>query len=223
MGNEFKKIRIIAYKDAACNAEIGSIDAFINPDSYSISLKPKYVQERIVGSKIPTKTFVGIGDETLKLGRIIVDGTGVVTNGKPITSVADYIAKFRKLVCDYNGDIHSPNFLKISWGDLKFICICNSFEVKYTLFKPDGLPLRAEIVLGLDRTEDFKTIAKKARANSPDLTHLRIFKAGDSLPLMCYRIYGDSSYYLDVARKNNLNSVSDLKPGDPIYFYPLKK
>jgi len=222
---ELKKIKITAYEDAACSEskKVASIDAFINPDNYSLSLKPKYVREKVVGKPISTMTFVGIGDETLKLGKIIVDGTGVVTNGERISDVSTYIADFRKVVTDYNGDIHSPNFLRITWDQLNFVCICNSLEVRYTLFDPSGKPLRAEITMGLNRTEDFKTIAQKARANSPDLTHLVIFKAGDTLPLLCYRIYGDSAYYLDVARKNNISHISGLKPGDPIYFYPLKK
>ena len=134
-----------------------------------------------------------------------------------------YIDKFRTIVSSYNGNIHRPNFLRISWNLLIFRCVCTSFDVKYTLFKPDGSPLRAEITLSLTGSEDFSTKAKKAANNSPDLTHHRIFLAGDSLPLMCYRIYGDSSYYLDVARKNKLNNIYDIKPGTAIYFYPTKK
>jgi len=59
--------------------------------------------------------------------------------------------------------------------------------------------------------------------NSPDLTHLRTANAGDNLPLMSNKIYGDSKYYLELAKVNNLNSVFDVLPGDKVVFPPLKK
>ena len=98
-----------------------------------------------------------------------------------------------------------------------------SFTVAYSLFKPDGSALRATINLKLTESKDYKTKAKEAQKSSPDLTHMRTVKAGDTLPLMTYRIYGDSSYYTEVARVNKLRSFNDIKPGDQIYFPPIKK
>lgn len=217
------KIKVTAYKDAECTKQVDYIEAFINPDTYSTSVKVKYADSKTIDNPNPTKIFAGLGDETLTLGKIIVDGTGIINTGKPFKDVYTYIQHFRDIVCKFNGGIHSTNFLKITWNKLSFICVCTSFDVKYTLFKPDGTPLRAEITLSLSRSEDFSTKEKRASKQSPDLTHLRVFKAGDTLPLMCYRIYGDSSYYLDVARKNNLDNVFDIQPGTALYFYPLKK
>ena len=62
-----------------------------------------------------------------------------------------------------------------------------------------------------------------AGKSSPDLTHSRTVKAGDNLSMMSRNIYKDSSYYLELARTNNLNSVFDIKPGDQIFFPPIKK
>jgi hypothetical protein len=43
------------------------------------------------------------------------------------------------------------------------------------------------------------------------------------LPLMCYRIYGDSKYYIEVARFNNLNDFRNLNEGMQLKFPPLAK
>jgi nucleoid-associated protein YgaU len=94
--------------------------------------------------------------------------------------------------------------------------------MKYTLFKPDGTALRANVTLKFKENIDFKTKLKMAQMSSPDLTHVRTVKAGDTLPLMTYRIYGDSSWYPEVARFNNLRHFSAIKPGDEIHFPPLK-
>ena len=70
--------------------------------------------------------------------------------------------------------------------------------------------------------EEKKRVAKENN-NSPDLTHRRTVKAGDTLPLMCYQIYGDSKYYLQVAEVNDLGNFRSLTPGQNILFPPLEK
>jgi len=51
---------------------------------------------------------------------------------------------------------------------------------------------------------------------------VRIVAPGDSLPLMCYRIYGDSRYYIQIAKFNRLNDFRNLQPGTRISFPPLE-
>ena len=52
---------------------------------------------------------------------------------------------------------------------------------------------------------------------------MRTVKAGDTLPLMCYRIYGDPKYYLDVAEVNHLGNFRVLIPGSALVFPPIEK
>ena len=47
------------------------------------------------------------------------------------------------------------------------------------------------------------------------------FPWGDTLPLLCDRIYSDPSYYPDVARFNNLSDFRRLQPGQRLHFPPL--
>ena len=68
---------------------------------------------------------------------------------------------------------------------------------------------------------DPETKAKQDNKNSPDLTHLREVVEGDTLPMMCYKIYGDCKYYLQVAEYNEIVNLSYLKPGQIIEFPPL--
>jgi nucleoid-associated protein YgaU len=70
--------------------------------------------------------------------------------------------------------------------------------------------------------EDNLRVARENNS-SPDLTHVRMVKEGDTLPLMTYRIYGDPKYYLEVAKANKINNFRKLKTGDIIIFPPLTK
>ena len=168
---ELKKILIEAF-DENFSKSLGSIEAFINPDNYSRDVQIRLKDNPTINSSAATFSFLSVGEEKLTLGKIIVDGTGVVVSKPkpPLDTVEGYIKKFRSVVCDWNGDIHSTPYLKITWGSLVFNCICSSVSLKYTLFKPDGTPLRAEITLTLQSTVDPETNAKMAAQNSPDLT-----------------------------------------------------
>jgi len=47
-------------------------------------------------------------------------------------------------------------------------------------------------------------------------------KAGDTLPLLCHRVYKDSTYYLDIARINGITNFRNIRPGMRLKFPPLK-
>jgi len=217
------KLKIEAFKDSQCTSSTGnSIEAMFNPESYTRKYQAEYGDPNVIGSSDGTKIFRKINGSDITL-KLIADGTGVVPLPKGVKSVDDYIKKVKGITLAFQGIEHRPNFLKVIWGSLSFICVCESLNINYTLFKADGSVLRATIELVLSENTDFKTKSKKAQKSSPDLTHIRTVKAGDTLSLMAYQIYGDSAYYLEIARVNNLRSVHDIKPGDQIYFPPLKK
>lgn len=225
---EFKKIKIESFKDADCSGTaLDKVYAFINPSQYTSKIAMTYENTKTVGSPKSTYVFTNAGEEKLELGEIIVDGTGLVKLKKEVdgyvnTDVDGYIEKFRKVTCGYVGTSHRPPYLKITWGKLISKCVCNSFDVTYTLFNPDGTALRAKIKLGLLITADFDSKLKEAKLSSPDLTHWRTVKAGDTLPLMTYQVYGDSSYYEQIARINDLPHINAIEPGNELYFPPIK-
>ena len=76
-------------------------------------------------------------------------------------------------------------------------------------------------------TAHFKEVVdldqKLGKLNSPDMSHLIEIKEGDNLPLMCEDIYGDSSFYLQVAAANDIVDFRNLVPGQQILFPRLEK
>jgi len=137
--------------------------------------------------------------------------------------VADEIEHFLVVTGKNNGDIHRPHYLKISWGSLISKCVLKSADISYNLFRPDGKPLRAKVTATFaENIDDTLRVAEEGN-NSPDLTHVRTVHQGDTLPLMTYRIYGDSKYYLAVAKANNITNFRELEVGRAIYFPPLNQ
>ena len=101
--------------------------------------------------------------------------------------------------------------------------LLTSMAVNYTLFKPDGDPLRLKIDLGFKGFKDTDTSKREEKNESSDLTHIKIVKAGDTLPMLCNSVYGNSSYYIQVAHYNKLINFRYIQPGDRLVFPPLSK
>jgi nucleoid-associated protein YgaU len=94
-------------------------------------------------------------------------------------------------------------------------------KLSYTLFKPDGTPLRATAKASFTEFTNKVKLAKEETKSSPDLSHVRIVKAGDTLPLLCDEIYGSSDYCPQVAHSNNLAGFRNIQEGTLLIFPPL--
>lgn len=218
---KLEKLTVMAFSKSSFTGQVGEpFTVLMNPEKYTHSHSISYNKETGQGAPGTSIKFEKIEPEKVSF-ELIFDGTGVVSD--VVVSIEDQIKAFKKLAYEYNGDIHATNYLKLSWGTMLFKCRMTSLEVTYTLFKSDGTPLRAKANANFEEYTDANTIAKEGNKTSPDLTHERTVVAGDTLPLMCHRIYGDPGFYTQVARANNLVNFRDLQPGAKIYFPPLAK
>lgn len=96
-------------------------------------------------------------------------------------------------------------------------------DTKYQLFSSDGVPLRATVSLVFKRFMTSEEERKKFSKQSPDMSRLITVKEGETLPYLCYRIYGDSLLVREVARFNDLDSFRNIPAGTQLLFPPLKK
>jgi len=48
-----------------------------------------------------------------------------------------------------------------------------------------------------------------------------VVKSGETLPWLCYLVYGDSKYYLQIANVNNLTDFRNLQQGQQLFFPPI--
>jgi hypothetical protein len=228
--NVFKleKLKIKAYKARGRSTAdwVGDFEAMFNPETFSRKYAIQYGRGQGLNSSDQQATYSRSEPSDLKL-MLVLDGSGVSEMGilqlGPQKKVSDRIQEFLNLTFEMNGEIHEPNYLTVEWGDLTFSCRLESVDITYTNFEHDGTPLRAELDVSLiSDTEAEKRLAQENQS-SPDLTHSRVVRSGDTLPLLTQEIYGSSAYYLRVAQVNNLDNFRRLNPGQEIIFPPLDK
>lgn len=237
MSGELTKLQIKAYSDEQFHNEIanGEFRALLNPEKYVFKYKVEQNKQQASGTSSSAPRYNRTPPEDLEL-EFIFDRTGVLVNyGNPASSgddqlskdegvgIADDVDQFKRVVFDYNGNEHRPNYLIITWGALLFKGVLTEMDLTFKLFKSDGTPLRAKALAKFKGfIEDNLRVALENNS-SPDLTHVRMVNEGDTLPLMTYRIYGDSKYYLEVARANKITNFRKLTVGQKIFFPPIKK
>ncbi len=219
---ELAKLEIEGFKDSKFDKPTGlKYKVLFNPDEFVKNYELEYNEGKASGASSAQLDFKRIKPQTLELN-LVFDGTGIVPEFDGI-SVEDQIEKFKKVALYYNGKIHAPPFVMIAWGKLIFKGILQNFKVTYNLFKPDGTPLRAKAVASFKETVNNKLRSAKENKQSADLTHIIKTKEGDTLPRLSFDIYGDSGYYMEIAKLNNLKSFRNLTTGSELIFPPLQK
>lgn len=236
MSGELTKLKIKAFSDEQFSEEVadGEFRTLLNPETYIFKYKIEQNDDQASGTSATAPRFNRALPEDLEL-EFVFDRTGVLTDYGSAGAaddktfkdegrgVIDDIEHFKKVVFDYNGEEHKPNYLIISWGTLLFKGSLSEMDITFKLFKPDGTPLRASARAKFKGfVEDDLRVAMENNS-SPDLTHVREVKKGDTLPLMSYRIYGDSKYYLEVAKANRITNFRKLEVGQRIFFPPIEK
>lgn len=235
---KLQKLTIEAYTKRARGTfeHVGSFPAMFNPDSLSQKYEIQYGRNQGLNSSGKTVHYAYSEPRTLNF-KLILDGTGVHQMGvhqmsilpfvKPQKSVSEQVQTFMDLTFNMNGTIHEPNFLEVEWGNLGddgfiFSGRLLSVDVTYTSFRRDGSPLRAELDIVLISDEEVEKRMARENKSSPDLTHYRMVKEGDTLPMLTKEIYGSAKHYLQVAQVNNLDNFRQLTPGQELFFPPLE-
>jgi hypothetical protein len=196
--------------------------AMINPPEFTLDRTITYSPLATIGQLGSDVKFSTINPEKVKVN-LVLDGTGVVPLAPKDANktVKDHITDLLHVVYKYDGPRHEPSRVRLLWGSFSFYARLENMSTQYTLFKPNGEPLRAKITLGFVRFLSKNEEVLLSNRSSPDLSHSVQVRAGDTLPLLCNRIYGDPRYYMAVARFNKLADFRRLQPGQSLHFPPL--
>ncbi len=229
LGGKLEKMLILAFADSEKVENGGIVDAdasfeaLINPESYTLAYKLKFSNDaQGQGTSGQQLKYEYTEPEEMTF-EFLFDNTGII-DGQARDDIADDIKRFKSVVLEYQGDAHEPRHFKLVWGKNSiFKGRVTEVSIAYKLFRPDGTPIRATATVTFKSSIEEQKRAAQENNSSPDLTHVRKVKAGDTLPLMCYRIYGTPQYYLQVAAVNKLGNFRELIPGMDILFPPIEK
>jgi hypothetical protein len=219
MAGPLKKMIIEAHRQADySDSAVETFTVMFNPTAYTQKYELEYQDEQGAGTTSSPQVFGKIKPQDYAF-EFVFDGTGTVVDKTDVHAEVDH---FLKVTGKHDGEIHRPFYLLLSWSKLSVKCVLKSAEVTYNLFNSDGEPLRAKVKATFSENVEETLRVAQERKSSPDLTHVRLVKDKNTLPLSSFEIYGDPSYYLQLARANNLKNFRRLETGNKLIFPPIQ-
>jgi hypothetical protein len=216
MSGAKQRLSIKRWDVASKQVKGGVFTVMLNPAGYQRDVASSY-------SEGERKRLDSVMPEGLKLDDLVFDGTGIINpdKGTPM-DVDTQLAKLKAVLYGAPaGDTVKRPVVQLSWGSLYFLGRIEHMKVKYTLFKPNGQPLRARVSL---KFVEFDEEYERKRADAVDeaiMTRQIEVKAGDTLPLLCFNAYQDPGRAQAVARANGLTSFRNVPPGQQLAFGPV--
>jgi LysM repeat protein len=218
-----------AFQKVNSDGSLGDpIPVNFNPTEYTLNKAAQVAEVTIPGLDSPILQFVRGQSETLSLD-LFFDTTesGMDDSASPVTDLTD---RFYQLV-KIDGATHAPPICFFSWGAEfpgqrsyaslgsgsqqrhGFKCVVESVRQRFTLFSPQGVPLRATLTVSL---KEYKTLSEQiAEINkqSADHSHAHVVQAGETLSGIAGDVYGDPAQWRAIADQNAILDPLTLKPG----------
>ena len=214
---------ITSYTDENFRSESHSaLELPVNPAKVKLAKGILYAEDKQLGSLNGSNAYVRYQPETLYF-ECLFDMTNAMEDDDETKPVHDMVDELEQRLYDYNTEAHRPSFVKVEYGDITFFGQLKTLKTEYTLFDPDGIPLRAELKVMLTGYCSQKEEKSRFSKRSPDVSRLVTLKEGQTLAALCNEIYGDPLLVDQVARFNNLNGYRDIPAGTEILMPMLRK
>lgn len=184
------------------------------PSEYSMEKSNEFASINIPGLESPMLQFSRGNLETLTMD-LFFDSYEMDED------VRDYTNKITDLL-KIDPEIHAPPVLKFVWGAMNFTCVLSRVSKKFTMFRSDGIPVRA--TLGVTFSE-YKTeiSAREKPLQSSDRTKTYTVRQGDSLWAIAAKEYGDSTLWRPIADENRIENPRLLEIGRDITIPPMEE
>ena len=215
------------------------IEVQFNPGEMTLNKAATFVDVPIPGLDMPILQFVRGQTETLNVD-LFFDSTeeGTGNSATPVTELTDRFYQLIKI----DRVTHAPPVCRFVWTDRGFAgsqmtaqwasqntsrqdgfqCVVESVRQRFTMFAPNGRPLRATLTVAL---KEFKTLEDQVNEIfllSPDHTHAHVVQRGDTLARISARRYDDPRKWRAIAEHNEIDDPLDLRPGIVLEVPPIR-
>lgn len=123
------------------------------------------------------------------------------------------------------GHLHRPPRCRMSWGNNDFGGLqwaLQSVNQRFTLFLPNGLPVRATLGCSFKEWRSSKEEARSVKRNSPDVAKTRVVKRGETLSSIAAEEYNDPGLWRPIADLNRIHNPRRVAPGQVLAIPPLQ-
>ncbi len=192
-----------------------SVEVLFNPKELTFAKQNNWQLGQRPKSNVPDFEFSGGGATSLKL-QLFFD---TYAAGKDVRK--DYIDKIYKMMwvdrelTDEKNKKGRPPTVRFQWGQtVGFDAVITSVSTRFTLFLPDGSPVRAicDVMFSQIRDADFYP-PQNPTSGGMGGERFWIVKEGDTLAWIAFSELNDTKQWRRIADANRLTNVRHLAPG----------
>jgi nucleoid-associated protein YgaU len=196
-----------------------TLQCALNPSDYSISTGADWRATPVSGAATaPTPEFIGTKARTLRM-KLLFDAWAVGAS-----DVSSYV---NQLVDWTNPTANSisqgkpcPPLLAFAWGqNAYFDAYLSSVDAQYTLFSPDGKPLRASVTVSLVEVPNEPGRQNPTSGGAPG-NRTAVVAAGDTLHSIAFSEYGQPRLWRGLAAANGIDDPLRLAIGTTLLVPP---
>ena len=197
------------------------MEAMFNPSEFRISRSISW--NTIGGEAVGKKTIIEQQFETVSPASVSIElffdsyevrGGGFLASLNPFpepeaTDVRKYTKKLAEL-SKVKKELHRPPICKLAWGEFDdlFCGVLTNLTQNFTMFMPNGMPVRATVTCDFIEYEIIGT-----EVHSPDVTKTHIVSRHETLHSIAGQMYNDPSKWRTIAQANGIINPRLLTPG----------
>lgn len=219
-------IEVFWHRPAPGRPNPARIPVQYNPTELAFERSNQLAEINIPGLDAPIIQFVRGQSETLTL-ELFFDTTdeGMGASAVSVTTKSDLIYQLAKI----EPSRHAPPVCRFLWNDKfpgsdvsaqignqirnGFTCIFETVRHRYTLFSPQGVPLRATMTVTLREYKTLSTQLHQLGLNSPDKTQVHVLEFGETLASIAGKHYDDPGEWRRLAEANGIEDPRRLTTG----------
>ena len=184
----------------------GPIALCFNPTEYQRAKANSFAEIGIPGLETPPIQYVRGESEKLTV-ELLADTSDTLDDVR-----ARYTDPIRELM-NINAELHAPPIVRLSWGSESFKGVIDSLNLTFTLFTPNGIPLRAKIALSLKEYRPVDVQVRQVPKNSPNVNKAYVVRLGDTLSGIAGALYSDPTQWRAIAAASGIVDPRELQPG----------
>lgn len=191
-----------------------------NPESLSQSKSNKWAFRTDIGDSVPESTFSGGNSGSMTL-ELLFDTTDT---GDDVRRAYHKLIKIAMVKPSENKDTKGePRQVIVQWGKfISYVAVIESITQNFTLFLPNGTPLRANVSVSLREVYDEGKLPPQNPTSRSDVRRTWVVEKGQRLEWISYQVYGDAGAWRHIAESNGLLNPAVLRPGQILKIVPIE-
>jgi hypothetical protein len=189
------------------------IPVLYNPNQYSFEKGVQLAEMGVPGLGAPILQYVRGNARSLSM-ELFFD---TYETGEDVRTYTNELYALMNV----ESETHVPAICRFAWGpgkwgkrdEASFRCIVERVSGRFTLFLPDGTPVRATLNVTLREFVDVEMLVRAQPTHSADHTKTRFVRRGDTLSAIAADEYGDPALWRPIAAANLIHNPRLLEPG----------